>query len=115
MTIDDVRLVAENDGSIIDEIPDEVCKRILHDVMSSEYIIAQVNGEINAHLDGYRTTKEQDSEGDWYWIPENKLIRFQMYIQAMDGAEYSDCPEWFDEFENEFSKYRTNGHKDNRP
>lgn len=51
----------------------------------------------------------QDSEGDWYWIPIDKVPTFEIAQKAMDGKKYMDAPETFDSFERLYSQYATGG------
>jgi len=53
--------------------------------------------------------KIQDSECDWYWIPENEVDKFELMSNSLNGKDYMDCPDRFDDFESTFGHYRTGG------
>jgi len=60
--------------------------------------------------------KLQDSDGDWYWIPKNKVSEFDKAVNELSNIEdYMDNPDVFDKFEEDFGHYRTGGDKDNMP
>lgn len=60
-------------------------------------------------------TKLQDSDGDWYWIPNSLKEVFEFIIGKLSGLEYMENPDLFDFFEDAFGHYRTGGDMDNKP
>lgn len=63
----------------------------------------------------FSVRKIKDSEGDWYWIPEDKIDRFIKKNSLLEGKEYMDCPDEFDKFMKDYSDYKTGGDEDIRP
>ena len=57
----------------------------------------------------------QDFESDWYWIPKDKVKRFEEVNEDLSGMEYMDNPEFFDKFTDDYDVYRTGGDKSNTP
>ena len=53
--------------------------------------------------------KTQDSDGHWYWIPKELIEKFNDILFVIDGKDYMDCSDVFDNFNNIFEKYRTMG------
>ena len=60
-------------------------------------------------------SKEQDTDGHWYWIPLRLLAEFRNAVIGLEGKEYMDCPEAFDAFNENYEKYMTGGDPDNVP
>lgn len=54
-------------------------------------------------------------EGDWFWIPSDKVEVFSEMSKLIEGITYMDKPDVFDDFENKFGHYRTGGDKGNMP
>lgn len=57
----------------------------------------------------YSVKKMQDFESDFYWIPEDKVDKFNDECAILRGMEYSDNPELFCEFDAEFGMFATGG------
>ena len=60
-------------------------------------------------------TKLQDNDGDWYWIPNEKVREFCSDKQGIEGKEYMDAPEDFDDFTAKWDVYSTGGDPNNMP
>lgn len=60
-------------------------------------------------------SKEQDHDGNWYWIPNELLDEFSNTVGHLCNIEYENNFEEFDNFEEEYSKYATGGDKNVMP
>lgn len=58
------------------------------------------------------TTKLQDMDGNWYWIPNELVEKFNKEVNNLSGMMYLDFPTSFDNFTLEFGKYATGGDED---
>lgn len=58
------------------------------------------------------TTKLQDMDGNWYWIPNELVVKFNKEVNRLSGMMYLDFPTSFDNFTLEFGKYATGGDED---
>lgn len=57
----------------------------------------------------------KDNEGDWYWIPENKINQFEKDDEELCGLEYMDNPGLFDLFMDNYSHFKTGGDSNIEP
>jgi len=62
-----------------------------------------------------KITKLQDSDGHWYWIPNDLVDAFNADEQELSGKDYMDCPDLFDTFSDNYEQYRTGGSPDLMP
>lgn len=60
-------------------------------------------------------TRLQDNDSDWYWIPNKKVREFCSNKKEIEGKEYMDAPEDFDEFTAKWDVYSTGGDPNNMP
>ena len=54
----------------------------------------------------------QDNNGNWYWITLDKVNMFNTWQERMEGKEYMDEPDTFDNFEKFYGAYATGGDRD---
>lgn len=54
----------------------------------------------------------KDFECDWYWIPEDKIEKFNQDSETLEGMEYMDNPELFESFSADYGHYATGGAPD---
>lgn len=59
--------------------------------------------------------KMQDNDSHWYWIPKEMEDDFYKRCREMDGKEYMDDPDAFDEFIEMYDDYRTGGDPNLKP
>lgn len=57
-------------------------------------------------------TKLQDSDFNWYWIPNELVENFNKDSYRLSGMEYMDDPDSFETFSDNYSEYRTYGDPD---
>lgn len=62
-----------------------------------------------------KISKEQDHDGNWYWIPNELLTEFNTTVVHLCNIDYENNFEDFDNFEDEYSKYATGGDKNVMP
>lgn len=62
-----------------------------------------------------RVKKVLDHDSHWYWIDENDLFDFNERLKKLEGKEYMDDPDAFDDFIELYDGYRTGGDPDNTP
>lgn len=60
-------------------------------------------------------TKIQDGDCHWYWIPNRLLSEFKNELAEIEGIDYMDNPDAFDDFSEKYDKYRTGGDPDLEP
>ena len=61
---------------------------------------------------GYKFTQVkavQDDESDWFVIPADLYKRFEWYQAMFNSGVYKEDQDMIEEFEAEFSEYRTGG------
>lgn len=61
------------------------------------------------------TTRLQDHDGHWYWIPDSEVVAFNTHLENLEGKDYMDDPDSYDLFSDKYEKYRTLGDPDNMP
>ena len=66
-------------------------------------------------FDRLGVTQIQDDEGDWYWIPNDKLDQFLLDIKETYGFDYMDKPLAFEKITERYGQYKTGGDRNNRP
>lgn len=71
------------------------------------------NVNLDKIMDGI--TKLKDNDGDWYWIPNEKVKFFNNDIEAMSILTYMDNPERFDDFNEDYGHFATGGDPDLMP
>lgn len=65
--------------------------------------------------DQNKHTVLQDSDGDWYWIPNEEVNAFNSTVEKLSGLQYLDNPEVFDTFSVTWGEYATGGCPTNVP
>ena len=60
-------------------------------------------------------TKLQDSDGHWYWIPNDKVQFFKNDLDVISGIEYMDNPQRFDDFNEDYGHFATGGDENLKP
>lgn len=53
--------------------------------------------------------KLQDFESDFYWIPEDRIEKFNEDSEMLGGMQYMDNPELFEKFNDDFGIFATGG------
>ena len=54
----------------------------------------------------------RDDDCHWYLVPLDEVDDFDQMSAEMEGVEYMDKPNLFDEFNNRFGDYRVDGYAD---
>lgn len=54
-------------------------------------------------------TKVQDSDGHWYWIPNNQVEAFKKEDIRLSNFTYDEKPDSYDLFSEKYEQYRTLG------
>jgi hypothetical protein len=87
---------------------EKVCRKINTSLPES------TNEDLGTY-NGVKYSRLQDNDCDWYWIPNEKVREFCSDKSELEGKEYMDCPNDFDEFQRKYELFATGGDPDLTP
>lgn len=70
---------------------------------------------VKVKLETIKVKRLQDFESDWYWIPEEKIETFNEMNDELSGMVYTDNPDFFEKFNDDFGGFSTGGSPDSVP
>lgn len=79
------------------------------------HVLSEIEGGavgFTVRKSGHRGVLRRDDDGHWYAVPLADVGAFDALMEKIDGVEYMDLPDAFDEFNNRFGACRIDSYSD---